>query len=138
MKVYPAKISYGLIAFIVLTFYIPLGYAFFTEGITTELIGVTIFLTLLLVFVLHLFLSTKYIIDDKMLKIKFGIFSLSPIDIDTIKEVSNTKSLLSAPAPSFDRIIIKYEKYNDVIISPKDKENFIIELKKINPNIKII
>lgn len=59
------------------------------------------------------------------------------IDIDKIKSISKTKSLLSSPAASLtDRIELKFGTYDAVIISPKEKKEFIRALVKINPNIK--
>ncbi|WP_414707152.1 PH domain-containing protein [Salegentibacter sp.] len=72
----------------------------------------------------HLFLRTGYIIEKNLLKIKYGLFSYKPIDIKRIEEVSKTGSTISSPAPSFDRIEIKYGKSEIIIISPKDKMNF--------------
>ncbi len=135
-KTYPAKVSYGLLVFVFLLFYGPLVPALIKYGFDFSTAAAIGFLTLIYAFVLHLFLKTEYIIDRKFLKIKQGIFSFKPIDIGTIKEVSNTKSLISSPAPSFDRITIKYGKYNEVIISPEDKKVFVNDLLKINPGIK--
>jgi len=135
-KTYPAKVSYGFLVIIFLLFYGPLVPALMKYGFDLS-IGVAIgLLTLIFAFVLHLFLKTEYIIDGKYLKIKHGIFSFKPIDIETIKEVSNTKTLISSPAPSFDRIAIKYGKFSEIIISPRDKKAFVNDLLKINPTIK--
>ncbi|MBW7871619.1 MAG: PH domain-containing protein, partial [Flavobacteriia bacterium] len=43
--------------------------------------------------------------------------------------------ILSSPAPSFDRIIVKYGKFDEIILSPKDKFKFTKDLKQINPDI---
>jgi hypothetical protein len=37
-----------------------------------------------------------------------------------------------------DRIAVVYNKYDEVLISPKEREDFIAELLKINPNIEIV
>ena len=87
-------------------------------------------------FILHLFLKTEYSIDKAKLTIKCGVFSYQPIDIQQIKEVSTTKSLISSPAPSFDRIQINFGKFDEIIISPRNKFNFVRDLIKINPAIK--
>ena len=100
------------------------------------MIGLIGLLTLIFAFILHLFFNTQYTIDNKKLKIKCGIFSYDPIDIEKIKEISKTNSIRSSPAPSFDRIEIKYGKYKEIIISPKDKKSFVNDLKKVNSNIK--
>ena len=72
-----------------------------------------------------------------MLKIKTGFIRFPGIPIDEIVEIRKTNTLLSAPAPSFDRILIKDAKGNPVIISPRDKKNFIQSLKSMNPTIKV-
>lgn len=87
-------------------------------------------------FIAHLFLRTVYTIDHDQLKIKCGIFSYQPIDIHEIREISKTKSIISSPAPSFDRIEIKYGKFDTIIISPNDKLSFANDLSLINPTIK--
>ena len=57
------------------------------------------------------------------------------IDINTIKSIEPTHTILSAPASSLDRLRISYNKYDDVVISPRRKEEFIRQLHSINPNI---
>tara|TARA_B100001057_G_C22772566_1_gene920236 strand:- start:1032 stop:1466 length:435 start_codon:yes stop_codon:yes gene_type:complete len=135
-KKYPSKVSYGLLSFIFLIFYGPLvplciGYEF-----DAKIIGILVFQSFVYAFILHLFLKTEYSIDKAKLTIKCGVFSYQPIDIQQIKEVSTTKSLISSPAPSFDRIQINYGKFDEIIISPRNKFNFIRDLIKINPAIK--
>lgn len=135
-KKYPAKVSYGLLAFVFLAFFGPLVPILIAGEFGGKEIGVILFLTLLFAYILHLFLKTEYTIDENSLKIKCGVFSYKPIKIEEIKEISKTGSILSSPAPSLDRIKIKYGKFSEVIISPEDKSDFVNELKKINPNIK--
>lgn len=135
-KKYPSKVSYGLLIFVFLVFYGPLIPDLIRGELNEKSIGIIIFLSIVFIFIAHLFLKTQYSIENNKLKIKCGLFSYKPIDIDEIKEISKTKSILSSPAPSFDRIEIKYGKFNEVIISPKDKFHFAEDLTKINPNIK--
>jgi hypothetical protein len=85
---------------------------------------------------LYFFFKTVYIIEDGQLKIKFGFFSFKPIDISEIKEISKTSNILSSPAPSFDRIEIKYADLGSVIISPKDRLSFSKDLVQLNPEIR--
>ena len=135
-KIYPSKVSYGLLIFVFLVFYGPLIPDLIRGELNEKSIGLIIFLSIIFIFIAHLFLKTQYSIENNKLKIKCGLFSYKPIDIDEIKEISKTKSIISSPAPSFDRIEIKYGKFNEVIISPKDKSHFAEDLTKINPNIK--
>jgi membrane protein YdbS with pleckstrin-like domain len=83
--------------------------------------------------VTHMFLTTYYQIDGRVLKIKSGFLFNKTIAIDSIREITATKNPLSSPATSLDRLEIKYNKSDSIIISPKDKAGFINELKKINP-----
>ena len=86
--------------------------------------------------ILHMLLNTKYIIHNKLLKIKCGLFNFKPIDIMKIKSVEKSNSLMSSPASSFDRIEIRYGKFDEVIISPDEQQLFIKELIEINPTIE--
>ena len=63
--------------------------------------------------------------------------------IENIKEIRKVKSILAAPAMSFTRVQIKFERGTTRLavpleISPKDRYNFIQDILKINPNIKVI
>jgi hypothetical protein len=136
IKKYSSKVSYGLLTFIFLIFYGPLIYNLITNGWAEKMIIVIGFLSLIFAYILHLFFNTHYTIENSKFKVKCGIFNYKPIDVEKIKEISNTKNIISSPAPSFDRIKIRYGKFNELIISPKDKLNFISDLIKINPNIK--
>ena len=136
IKKYPSKVSYGLLIFVFLLFYLPLLPNLLVGELNEKLIGLIAFETVVFTFILHLFLKTSYTIKNQHLKIRCGIFSYRPIDINLIKEISKTKSIISSTAPSFDRILIKHGEFNELIISPKDKLNFINDLMKINPIIK--
>ena len=135
-KKYPSKISYGLLSFIFLVFYAPIVPAFLTDEINSKIIGFIVFQSFVFALIVSLFLKTEYIIDKTQLIIKCGFFSYKPIDIKEIKEISKTKSIQSSPAPSFDRIEIKYGKFDETIISPQNKFSFAKDLLKINPSIK--
>lgn len=80
----------------------------------------------------------RYIIDQEQLIIKTGFPYKVKIDIKTIRKIRKSNSILSSPAASFDRIEILYNKYDDILISPKDRAAFIADLLEINPNIEII
>ena len=53
------------------------------------------------------------------------------------KKIEKTNSILSSPALSLDRIAIKFNKFDEVYISPKEKQAFVDDLIKINPAIEI-
>jgi len=82
-----------------------------------------------------LFLKTVYTLDGDVLKIKCGVISYKPISVSEIKEISKTNSWNSSPAPSFDRIEIKYGRNQIIVLSPKNKVNFAKDLSAINDKI---
>ena len=80
--------------------------------------------------------SIRYIIEDTTLRIKCGFFLNEKVDIMKITKITETNSILSAPAASLDRIAIYLRRqYSPVIISPENKNEFIEELQSINPDI---
>jgi hypothetical protein len=132
MKKYPSKISYGLIFFILA---IPIVTIF--PMISSQRwfpVGVNIFVV---TFMLTVVFNLYYIIDEGVLSIKFGFVAFKRIDIQSIKMIAETSSLISAPAASLDRLEIIYNRHNSVIISPKDKSGFIEHITKANPRIVI-
>lgn len=91
-----------------------------------------------LAFILHLFLNTNYSIEGHQLTVKSGFLYHSTIDIHTITKVSETNNPISSPAISLDRLEIRYAAHSSVIISPKDKHDFLDHLLQINPQISIL
>jgi hypothetical protein len=93
---------------------------------------------MVLVFISHLLLNTYYAISGNFLVVKSGFVVNKKIDINTIIIVSETNSVISAPAASFDRLEIIYNQHNSILISPMDKTEFIEPIKRINPRIEIL
>lgn len=79
--------------------------------------------------------NTKYIIDGELLYIKCGFLPKEKCFISQIVKIKNTHNIISAPAISLDRIEIRLNNRQQLIISPLDKEEFINHLRAINPNI---
>ncbi|MNG32447.1 hypothetical protein D3C84_1184630 [compost metagenome] len=71
------------------------------------------------------------------MNIKCGFFKSQNIGIKTILKISETYNPLSSPAGSIDRLEIVYNKFDSILISPKDKKAFIEDLKIINPTIEV-
>jgi hypothetical protein len=97
-------------------------------------IGVVV-IAVVLAFVVHLFATTYYTIDGAELKVRSGFLIDIIIDINTITKIVPTRSILSAPAVSLDRLEVFYNKYDSVVVSPKDKAGFIARLKALNPGV---
>jgi hypothetical protein len=96
---------------------------------TTVLILVAIGVVALMIW---LMIGTHYTVDRKTLRIVSGPFRWK-VPIDQITSVESTRSLLSSPALSLDRIRIRYGKKRRIIISPADKAGF---LKAIGHDLK--
>jgi hypothetical protein len=135
-KKYKAKVSYGTLIFIFLVFFGPVSFGVLNNGIQIEFYVLLVVLVPSFVFILYVFLKTEYYIGENLLKIRCGILFNKSIEIYTIKKISKTNSLTSSPAPSFDRIEITYGKYNEIILSPKDKHTFAKDLTTIHPAIE--
>ena len=130
--VYPTKVSVTLVLIISLI----MGCILVPYAIKNLWIPFTIILILhfLLLFMLA---NIKYVITESQLIIdqSLGKWGKEVIDISTIKSIEPTHTILSAPASSLDRLRISYNKYDDIIISPRRKEEFIRQLQSINPQI---
>lgn len=125
--VYKSKIDWWLIIVIGVLFCYPI-----VEGIITKeyLMSLTFFGLISLIFLL--FKSIQYKIEGQFL-----IIWRTKIDILKIKKIYSTNNPLSSPALSLDRIAVTYNKFDEVLISPKNRAEFIAELLKINPNIVV-
>ncbi|TCP61547.1 PH domain-containing protein [Baia soyae] len=81
-----------------------------------------------------IYFSTYYKFTNDEIIVKSGPIRRN-IPYQSISSVRKTKSLIASPALSIlDRIEIVYSN-GSVIISPKDKKDFVNMLKSKNPNI---
>lgn len=81
--------------------------------------------------------NTEYTIDGQMLRVKCGMLVKDRCDIMSVTAIRPTRELGSSPAMSLDRIEIRL-KDRSIIISPKDKEGFVNDMCKVNPDIKVL
>ena len=131
-KVYKTKIAIWLICAIIGFTVIPVIPVLLYDF---SWIVVTI-VALILFFALFSLFNIRYTIHDNILSVKCSIFSTTNYDINQIRIIKDSNSILASPASSLDRIAIYFTKQRTpLIISPKDKTGFIRNLKSINPNI---
>lgn len=136
MKIYKSKISWGLLVVPMFLFLgIIVSMIVKGEGLSGILTTSGIFLSVCL-FILYLLMHTEYGIDADTLYVKSGFVYRKHLNISRIRSVKRTSSMFSAPAASLDRIQIAYDSFGILVISPKDKENFVKDLLAINPYIK--
>lgn len=93
---------------------------------------------LVLLFLVDLFRNTKYEIVGKRLVVRSGILLRVSCDICLLQSVAKTRTLLSAPALSLDRIKINVKGGGLLIVSPRQKQEFINALLAVNPNIRVL
>ena len=78
----------------------------------------------LLGFLTLTFKSTRYLVDDQELIVRSGPFRWR-IVIDDIESIVPSRSPLSSPALSLDRLEITYKKGWKLLISPQDRDGFL-------------
>lgn len=93
---------------------------------------------LLFCFFVYTFFTTYYTISQTKFSYKCGFFK-GKIDIQKIRKIEYNNSIF-VPVTlklgwSHKGLIINYNQYDDVYISPKNRDQFVAELLKKNPNI---
>ena len=83
------------------------------------------------VFPLWLLGSTRYYINEhkNQLIITSGPFKWR-VDIESITSIKETRNPLSSPALSLDRLQISYGNNQTIMVSPKQKHEFLVALAK--------
>lgn len=127
MQTFNSKIDWWLIILFVIVFGYPIS-----DGLLSQQYGLSFTMFGFLALIGILFSKIKYVIDGQILKIWW-----IKVEIKSIKRIYRTRNPLSSPALSLDRIAIVYNKYDEVLISPKNKQEFVEELLKINPDILV-
>ena len=89
--------------------------------VMTGMIVIAIAVVGLLVWLL---VGTHYTVDRGVIKVVSGPFRWK-VPIDQITAVEATKSPLSSPALSLDRIRIRYGKRRRIMVSPADRAGFL-------------
>ena len=95
---------------------------------------------LVILFLVWTYKTTFYKIENTNLHWKSGPFK-GKIDITKINRIEYHKGIyvptIWKPALSHIGLIITYNKYDDIYISPEKSEQFITQLLETNPNITI-
>lgn len=132
MEKFKSKIDLWFILFLVLLFGLILVRLVYDQS----WIGFA-FILFVIAFIVQMYSTTFYSIENKKLLIKCGFFYNLSIEIESIKQISESYNIISSPAFSFDRLEILYNNFDTVLISPKEKLRFIEAIKKINPQTEI-
>ena len=95
---------------------------------------------LIILFLVWIYRTTYYTLQEAILFWKSGPF-YGQIAINSITKITHHNGIIVPtfwkPALSHIGLIITYNKFDDIYISPEKSEEFITQLLKINPNITI-
>jgi hypothetical protein len=108
-------------------------------SIMTKVYVASAIIGLVIILFLWIWFDTYYVIQGKELLYK-SAFIKGSISIDTIYEIERNKTMYAVlkPALAMKGVVVKYNKYDDIYLSPKDADGFVEALKGVNPNIKIV
>lgn len=95
-----------------------------TEANSTIVILTVAILSPFIIIPAWLLMATYYRVDSAMLRIQAGPFSWS-VPLEQIRSVSASRSLISSPALSMNRLKIEYGRARSILVSPKNKVAFI-------------
>jgi hypothetical protein len=93
-------------------------------------------ISVLIILLVHLFRNTNYTLTDDKLIIKCGWLYKKEVPLQSIRKIMRTYSFLSSPALSMDKLLIFFDR-QQVMISPENQEDFLLEIKTRNPSINI-
>jgi hypothetical protein len=113
-------------------------YNFIDAHSLIEIILVFILLSLSAGFLLWIWFDTKYKIEDGFLYCNSGPIN-AKIEINKITQIIKNRTLWYGlrPALAHNGLVIMYNKWDEIYISPKDKDGFIEEVLNINAEIKV-
>lgn len=131
-KLYPSK--KGFVIYIPLMILLGVEVIYIASGMY---VGAVICLVIMLAVFFPIFFNTYYTITDEgVLRVKCGLLFNLKVPVLAIRKLENTRTVLSSPALSLDRIEIFYNKFDSVIVSPENKTDFVAQLQAINPGIE--
>jgi hypothetical protein len=133
-------VFFKIIIFSLILFFILIGIKVLNvSNFTNEGIIGLVIITLVLILLLWIFYGTYYEIEKTIFKYTCGPFR-GKIEIKDITEITIGKTMWvgTKPATAKNGLIIKYQKFEEIYISPKSNELFLREVLKINPDINLI
>lgn len=108
---------------------------FYESSSFWEVIFLLLSCVLFPMFMLWVCFTTHYLVSDTHLIIRYGPF-IKTIPLDSITSVKKTSNPISSPALSLKRIEVLYGRYDMMLISPKNRDEFITLLSDRCINIK--
>ncbi len=85
----------------------------------------------------YVLITLRYIIDNECLTIKTRFIFDQKFSINSIRRIEESNSIQAAAANSFNRLEIIYNKFDSILVSPENNQQFIEDLLFVNPKIKV-
>jgi membrane protein YdbS with pleckstrin-like domain len=129
--VFPSRIDRWLAVVIATSALVSLGAALILPFTVSAALGITLAVLLLASAGIQLWLmrATDYTVDGTELRIRCGPFRWR-IPLRDIHRVTPTRSPLSSPALSLDRLRIEYGDGRALMVSPADKVGFVAAVEQ--------
>lgn len=113
-----------LLVVVIVVQVVAVGSAAMQAGEPLAMTGLLLTMIVIAALMVWLLVGTHYTVDRGMLRIASGPFRWK-VPVETITAVEATRSLLSSPALSLDRLRIRYGERRQVMISPADRNGFL-------------
>ncbi len=81
-----------------------------------------------------MWVTTIYVISGNELRIACGPMKMT-VPIDSISRIRSSHSVVSSPALSLSRLAIQYGRFQEVLISPADRQGFIRAIVERVPHV---
>ena len=136
---FPSKVDFWLAALPAVGVVLPLvmvvtiGLSSGDWSVSVVVLGIVLCAT---VFIVWLFVDTSYTVTDDSLLVRCGPLRQT-IPLASITSIQPSRSVLSAPALSLDRLEISYGG-GRVLVSPRDTERFIARLRDGVPLARVV
>lgn len=126
---FKSKVDCWLVCVIVMLSVLPIAPILWVDFSISLFCGVAV----VLCFNLVMIFSISYTVDSTYLIVKYGFFFSQRYLIDELQSVRFTRTFLSAPAASLDRLELKFCRAV-VVVSPKEKQRFVKCLEDACPH----
>ncbi|MFW5493518.1 MAG: PH domain-containing protein [Prevotella sp.] len=87
------------------------------------------------IFLASLIFLKRYVVEGENLTVFYGFFLKKTIPVSSITSIQPTHNAFGYPALSLCRLSIRYNKYDEILVSPEEPEAFVAALKAVNPKI---
>jgi len=133
MKIYKSEIGIEMYLILALMSLFNI-YILVSEGYDFFLLTIIFCPILFLIYVIN---ATNYEIKNEILYINSSFLFKEKLQINDIRKIEEVINILSSPAMSIKRLELFYGKYDSILVSPKNKGEFIEALLNINNKIEV-